>query len=319
MSASTSPPTFPPLMENSHDDGSNAALRVFFMFLCMWEIVYHAARYLLKIGLARFPNRILDSSLFNSADRKHDKNGHNDIGSHTTPGRSPLDDAKHTLLQRGPSYIVSFLHSIYATWRGIMHLYHLWNASNLDKLLIPGKEIIDSYRWAHLHVARTNTLFLSYLIYDLLHILLHYPKLGGVDTIIHHVLFASCSVINGTFGIMPFAFGWLIVGEASTILLNARWFLLKSGRETSALLNKINYSFAATFFLTRIGIYSSGVIHLFYNSLPELRSLPAKTGVPIPFLGMTCGCMLLGWALNILWGYKILSIFGGKKNKKKER
>mmetsp|Transcript_7428 Transcript_7428/g.12935 ORF Transcript_7428/g.12935 Transcript_7428/m.12935 type:complete len:320 (-) Transcript_7428:364-1323(-) len=319
MSASSSPPTYPQFMENSHDDGSIAALQVFFMFLCMWEILYHAAKYLLKIGLARFPNQILDSSLFNSDNRKHDRNPQSNIDNHTTHSRSPLDDAKHTLLQRGPSYIVSFLHSIYATWRGIMHLYHLWNASNLDKLLIPGKEIIDSYRWAGLHVATTNTLFLSYLVYDLLHILLHYPKLGGVDTIIHHVIFASCSVINGTFGIMPFAFGWLIVGEASTIFLNARWFLLKSGRQTSDLLNKINTLFAATFFLTRIGIYSSGIIHLFYNSLPELRSLPTQTGVPITLVGMTCGCMLLGWALNILWGYKILSIVGGKKNRTKEQ
>mmetsp|Transcript_2544 Transcript_2544/g.5431 ORF Transcript_2544/g.5431 Transcript_2544/m.5431 type:complete len:316 (+) Transcript_2544:260-1207(+) len=312
-----STPSYPQFMQNSHDDGSSAALRVFFMFLCMWEIMYHVAKFGLKICLKQYPRQIMDSSLFNGENKKNSNGLTNSSSNGRT--RSPLDDAKHTLLQRGPSYVVSFLHSIYVTGRGIMHLYHLWNATNYDKLLIPGMGVLNSYRWAHLEVARTNTLFLSYLIYDLFHILLQYPKLGGVDTILHHLLFASCSVINGTYGLLVFPFGWLIVGEGSTIFLNIRWFLLKSGRGNSALLDKTNGLFASTFFMTRIGIYSAGVIHLFYNSLPELRSLPAKTGVPIPLLGLTCGCMLLGWALNIVWGYKILAMVTGKTNGKKQQ
>lgn len=321
MSASSA--SYPPLMQNSHDDGSSAALRTLFIFLCMWEILYHIARYLLKICLNRYPNQIMDSSLLliNGGNDKMNDNGHGTNG--TTIQSSPLmEDAKRTLLQRGPSYIVSFLHSIYATIRGIMHLHHLWAASNLDKLFIPPKEIIDGYRWAHLHVAKTNTIFLSYLMYDLFHILLQYPKLGGLDTLLHHVLFASCSVINGTYGIMAFPFGWLSVGEGSTIFLNIRWFLLKSGRGEKKsgvlLLDNINALFAATFFWTRIGIYSLGMVHLFWNSLHELKSLPEVSGVPVPLLGLTCVCMLLGWALNIVWGYKILAMLGGvKKNKKK--
>mmetsp|Transcript_21187 Transcript_21187/g.44730 ORF Transcript_21187/g.44730 Transcript_21187/m.44730 type:complete len:322 (-) Transcript_21187:24-989(-) len=320
MSAST----FPPFLENSHDDGSKAAVRVFFAFLCMWEALYHIARIVLKLGLSKFPHRILDSSLFSTGDDERktngNKNGHHNKSA-TTNRSSRLEDAKRTLLQRGPSYVVSFFHSVYVTGRGFMHLYHLWNASKIEKVLISGKEVLDSYRWAHLDVTRSNTLFLAYLIYDLVHILFQYPKLGGIDTIAHHALFASCSIINGTYGVLPFAFGWLIVGEASTIFLNTRWFLLKSGRESSDLLSKINNLFAATFFLTRIGIYSLGIIDLFYFSFPELQSLPAMSGVPIPFLGMTCGCVLLGWALNFLWGFKIfsmMSMVGGKKKKTKD-
>ncbi|KAL7532311.1 hypothetical protein ACHAXR_004554 [Thalassiosira sp. AJA248-18] len=299
-------------MHRSYDGGGSAAFWVFFVSLCSWEVMYHIAKYSLKVCLDKHPNRILSSSLVKNATKDQGSNGHSN-----GDAQSSLDDAKHTLLQRGPSYIVSFVHSIYATGRGIMHLYNLYNAPGIEKLLIAGKEIQDGYRWAHLQVGETNTVFLSYLSYDLIHILLQYPKLGGVDTIIHHLLFASCSVINGTFGIMIFAFGWLVVGEGSTIFLNIRWFLLKSGRGESDIIGTINRLFAATFFLTRIGIYSVGVVHLFYYNLPELLSLPEKSGVPVPLLGMTCGCMLLGWALNILWGYKILGMVRGKKIKKK--
>ena len=295
---------FPPLMQKSHDDGSEAALQTFFAFILIWEALFHVARFSLKTVLTLYP------SLSAHGSKHHSGNGRIS----TKEQRKLSDSGEHTLLQRGPSYAVSLIHSIVVTGRGVMHLYHLWNASNFDKLLIPGKDLVNSYRSAHLRVTATNTMFLSYLIYDLFHIVMQFPKLGGVDTIMHHLLFALCSVINGTYGIMPFSFGWLIVGELSTIFLNLRWFLLKSGRERTALLDKINGLFAATFFLTRIGIYSAGVIHLFYYSFPELCRLPDESGVPVAFLGLTCGCILLGLGLNILWGYKILGMVTKPKN-----
>ena len=350
-------------MQNSHDDGSTAALRRLYMFLLMWEVMYHVARIFIKVLLEKYPNIVI----INNTEKKDDDNntdsdansatqGSNDTksSSSSTVGNNSNNNKniKQTLLQRGPSYLVSFLHSIITTIRGTMHLYHLWGASNFDKIYIPSKasynaydgSTIITYRWAHLHVATTNTLFLSYLLYDLFHILLQYPRLGGVDTILHHVLFAFCSFINGTYGLMAFQFGWLIVGELSTIFLNIRWFLIKTNNNSSngggscnkssnsnsnssplLLLDKVNGMFAATFFITRIGMYTMGIIHLFYYSYTELRSLPVETGVPISLLGLTCGCMLLGWVLNMLWGYKILAMViddrrgGGSSKKKKEK
>jgi len=135
-----------------------------------------------------------------------------------------------------------------------------------------------------------------------------------------HLIFASLSVVNGTYGLMAFPFGWLIVGEMSTVFLNIRWFLLKSGRGTSSTLDITNKLFAATFFLTRIGIYSAGIIHLFIYSLPELKMLPKESGVPVQLLGLTCGFITLGCGLNVLWGYKILGmVLGKKKSGKKYR
>ena len=399
-------------MQNSHDDGSTAALQILCIFLLMWEIMYHIARICIKKCLDRYPNIIVSSSdssdsvkpnMNNKPQRRRSssddrlgaahlimfiitlltfiitllycvayKEMHtfvedsvpNDglydatfkllhdiskrimfelqydkrlpvalvcsffiIMNYNTTSRgqssvitsSTLNDAKQTLTKRGPSYFISFLHSIYVTYRGINHLYELWYASNLDKLYIPSIEQTDSYRYAHLHVATTNTLFLSYLMYDLVHIIHQYPKLGGVDTIVHHTLFALCSVINGTYGLMAFQFGWLIIGEVSTIFLNVRWFLLKSGRGgESVLLDKVNGLFAITFFISRIGVYTIGIIHLFWYTYDELISLPEVSGVLVSLLSMTCGSMLLGWALNILWGYKILAMVG-KSSKTKSR
>jgi hypothetical protein len=61
MSISSPHYSYPSLIQNSHDDGGSAALRVIFMVLCLWEIMYHVARYLLKIGLAQYPDQVLDS------------------------------------------------------------------------------------------------------------------------------------------------------------------------------------------------------------------------------------------------------------------
>lgn len=360
-------PLLPPILENSHDDGSHAAIQILLLSFCMWETLYRISGLMIKkLLLIRYPNQNqrVDSSSSSSPllmkskengntyddDRcQYSSNNNNGSSSHnntttTNPNKYKLDPTgsaqqqqqlRHTLLHRGPSYLVSFLHSIYATCRGCVHLYQLWNASYIDKLLIPSTAKIttptiatstilsNNYRGAHLNVAQTNIVFLSYLLYDLCHILHQYPKLGGLDTVLHHVLFASCSLINGTFGLMAFCFGWLVVGEGSTIFLNIRWYLLKSetsGETTkttkgqSGMINMINGLFALTFFITRIGIYSAGMIHLFYYSWDELISLPMECGVPWTMLGLTCGCMILGWVLNFIWGYKILSmVVGGSR------
>jgi hypothetical protein len=279
------------LLENSHDDGSAAALQMLVSNFITWEILYQLSQFAIKLFLTKYPQLIVAKKAKGNTD----------------------DDAKTTLIERGPSYVVSLLHSMYVTSRGIMHLHCLWGASNIDKLLINDGD----YRLAHLEVAQTNVLFLAYLLYDLIHIILKFPVLGGFDTIMHHILFAFCSVINGTYGIMPFQFGWLITGELSTIFLNWRWFLLKSGHDSGPLIYNINTMFAASFFLCRIIIYTAGIVHLYFFSLAELKSLllPEVSGVSMSLLGITCGCMVLGWLLNIFWGLKILSKVIGQYTK----
>jgi hypothetical protein len=279
----------PLLLENSHDDGSIGALQMLVSDIFIWEMLYQLSQLAIKVAFVKYPKLIVTKKVNN-------------------------DEAKTTLIERGPSYVVSFVHSMYVTTRGIMHLYSLWDASNIDKLLIARE---GGYRAAHLEVARTNVLFLAYLLYDMIHIVMQYPKLGGVDTMLHHMLFAFCSVINGTYGIMPFQFGWLITGEVSTIFLNWRWFLLKSGRDSGLLIENINIMFAASFFFSRIVMYTAGIMHLYIFSVSELKSLssPEVSGVPMSALGITCGCMLLGWVLNLYWGFKIAKKVAAKEEK----
>ena len=315
-------------MQNSHDDGSPAALRALLLSLLAWEAAYRVAGRALSLLLDRYPRAMLDPSLFARDDDDDDDDedgdgGDGDAREGAGPGASRgvgvgrSEEARRTLVELGPSYAVSLLHSLYATSRGAMHLIHLWDASARDKLVIPERAgdagDPDSYRWAHLLVAETNTLFLSYLLYDLCHVLHRYPRLGGMDTVVHHALFAACALINGTYGLMAFAFGWLAVGEGSTVFLNLRWFAIKSGRGHRPILDTINVLFAITFFYARIGVYTAGVVHLLL--LPQCRgvlmSMPGGTGVPVPLLGLTCGCVLLGWALNMIWGFKIMAMVGG--------
>ena len=272
--------THPLMFEKSHEDGSLGALKMLVSDIFTWEIMYQISQLAIRVAFAKYSDIIVKKKAAN-------------------------DDAKTALIEQGPSYAVSFVHSMYVTARGMVHLYSLWSASNIDKIVIAPEGI---YRAAHLEVARTNILFVAYLFYDMIHILHQYPVLGGGDTMLHHMLFIFCSVINGTYGIMPYQFGWLIFGELSTIFLNWRWFLLKSGRDSGMLLENINSMFAAAFFLCRVCIYTAGVVHLFLFSLPELKSLASeKIGVPIPALVITCGCVVIGWLLNIFWGWKILS------------
>ncbi|KAL3816241.1 hypothetical protein ACHAXA_002187 [Cyclostephanos tholiformis] len=325
---SSRPLHIPPPMHNSHEHGSRAALRVLLASILMWESMYRMSGYAMKFLVDKYPRWILDPSLFPPPDDENDaargKGGVDRIDG------SRSDDARRTLIELGPSYAVSLVHSMYATCRGIMHLYHLWDASSCDKFVIPpggggGEYDVQPshqyHRWAHLLVARTNILFLSYLLYDLCHVLHRYPKLGGIDTVMHHVLFAMCACINGTYGLMAFAFGWLACGEGSTILLNLRWFVIKSGRGSRPILNTINILFAIAFFYVRVGIYTAGVVHLFLLARDDddddvgrsvLWSFQDRTGVPMPLLGLTCGCILLGWGLNLLWGFKIMAMIGGK-------
>lgn len=307
----------PPLMQNSHENGSFAALQLLFTAICAWELIYHFFRFAIKLVLTTHPDWILAESSSNEVNSNESKASGEQNGQPT----SKIHETNRNLIQRGPSYVTSQIHAIYASYRGILHLYNLQSVSNLDKLFIPSQHSINNVttpRWMHLQVATTNTIFLSYLLYDLLHVILQYPKLGGIDTILHHVLFAICSVINGTYGIMAHPFGWLVVGEISTIFLNWRWFLLKSGRRDGDWINVVNGLFAFSFFVTRNVIYTCGMVHLFWTSWEEVKSLPEISGVPLGWFGMTVGCMFLGWALNVVWGWKILNMMisgGGKKRK----
>lgn len=207
---------------------------------------------------------------------------------------------KSLLLSQGPSYVVSIVHSALLGVRGIEHL---------TDFLLPSGEKVNYFEddgigenSIYNKVQTSNLVFFGYLIYDLYHVLLLYPKLGGPDMVIHHLLFMTCCVINGYYRIFPFQFGWLILGELSTFLLSVRWLLIKTGRGSSRMFHAVQLLFAIAFLVIRVIIYDIGVWHMIqnYQTIWDLR-----IRVPAVFLITTTSLILAGAVLNLFWSYKI--------------
>jgi hypothetical protein len=217
------------------------------------------------------------------------------------------------LVSHGPSYICSMVHCLVNGYRGILQLQGLYHAPTDVKLFFPPtpKEFETGIR----NVEVSNTIFFAYLVFDLVHVLRLYPKLGGLDTVIHHLVFLTCSIINGGFGILPYPFCWLIIGEISTIFLNIRWGLIKTGRGDSAIYQLVQYLFALTFFITRVVMYLIGVVELF-GQRSVLMELVSSGRVPGIFMGTTLFFIGAGSVLNLVWFQKIAAMAFSKKKKK---
>lgn len=220
------------------------------------------------------------------------------------------------LVTQGPSYLCSMVHCIVNGYRGILQFRGLYHAPTDVKLFFPPTptEFETSIR----NVEVSNTIFCAYLLFDLVHVLRQYPKLGGIDTVTHHLVFLTCSIINGAYGILPYPFCWLIIGEISTIFLNIRWALIKTGRGNSKLFKPAQYLFALTFFVTRVVVYAIGVVELF-GQRSVLMNLVSSGKIPGILLGTTLLFVGAGSVLNLLWFQKIAAMaFSPQKMKKKQ-
>lgn len=161
--------------------------------------------------------------------------------------------------------------------------------------------------------------------YDLGHVVAAYPQLGGIDTLLHHAAFFVAALVAGSQRAFNFAFGWLVLCEASTPFLNARWFyrtlkkrdsekresekktmsvaLATLGiRDPEKLAKVIDVGFAVTFILTRVVGYGLGFTH-------SLRGLWLGYYAPIqPWAWRTMFSLVgIGGALNLLWASRIVA------------
>ena len=214
-----------------------------------------------------------------------------------------------TLKACAPSYVCSIVHSTVVGVMGVIHLIEMW----------PVNDVMLQLSRASYSIMSTNLIFMGYLVYDICHVLGKYPKLGGADMVAHHCVFVTASMINGNYRIMPFAFGWLIVGELSTIFLNLRWFWIKTGRGHTQAMNVTQILFAISFFVLRVVIYLMGVGHLLYHH-DGLRRLYQEGIVPFVFLSITLTFIVAGSLLNLMWFQKIFQMaFGKAKSKAKSK
>lgn len=216
------------------------------------------------------------------------------------------------LREQMPSYILSTLHALYVTPRGLNHLTTLFRAPIPLKLHNPTiYDSPDAYTLQRTDarffvqiegVTLTNLVLAGYLLSDLIQILRHYPNLGSIDAVLHHITFFYCAAILGHFQLFPFMFGWLIVGESSTPFLNVRWFLIKAGYGHTTFLKVTELIFAFLFFSSRFALYSAG---LFYQ-IAMLPNVPSY--IPNWAVYSAMAFVIIGFFLNVAWLTKILRI-----------
>ena len=223
-------------------------------------------------------------------------------------------EANKKLRRDAASYIVALIHAGIMGTRGPWHMLALINAPVGAKLAMPGAG--SPWVAAASSVETTNLLFLSWLLYDLLHLGLAFPKLGGADSVAHHVGFICASLVCGLHEIFPFPFAWLISGELSSILLNIRWLLINSGRGDTRALLAANNTFVVLFFATRVVGYGAGLAHLWVvrDHLRQLDDVVAR-----PLLLVVLTLVVGGFGLNLMWMFKIVQMLRARPRGKEKR
>lgn len=204
---------------------------------------------------------------------------------------------------QGASYGLSTIHAIAVTILGGLHLTDYFAMTSVRDQMLIFASSHPRNNWLEIlfrFPGNTAAIFAAYLCVDIGHVLAVYPKLGGMDTLIHHVLFLLCAVMGLDRQMMGFAFSTLIVGEASTPFLNAIWFLRTLDMRKSAWFSNSKIGFAAVFGLTRVIVYGYGLYRQFMSVGEMSPELGHKT------LNFVTALMTAGYGLNLFWFYKVV-------------
>lgn len=199
----------------------------------------------------------------------------------------------------GASYLAAFVNAAICSAAGIWVVVSLLHGNNESARLVvqPGE---NATQVAFL----TAKMFLGYLLYDVVHIVTHWPALGGFDMLLHHIGFATLATIGSGFRYCPFVVGWTLSGECSSLFLNYRWYLISTGRGNSRALSRTNALFAISFFLFRVAIFWAGVIHVLLSERPKLVAPPYSA--PAWSANLLTSFLVGGAALNAFWFVKIV-------------
>mmetsp|Transcript_13491 Transcript_13491/g.29240 ORF Transcript_13491/g.29240 Transcript_13491/m.29240 type:complete len:291 (+) Transcript_13491:155-1027(+) len=204
-----------------------------------------------------------------------------------------------------PSYFVSLVHATVVSVRGLQMFVALLDAPP-DVMFSAGLTLYSDPRIST--VERTACVFMAYLVYDLIHVSVSYPKLGGMDMILHHLAFLMAALLSLHYHMLHFPFCWLVLAEMSTVFLNLRWFAIKALSEPhqrdfqQRVLSFLNVLLAVTFGLTRVIVYGVGLAHLALH-LDYIQAPPRFVAIGVFVL------LVAGYCLNILWFRKIIMIW----------
>lgn len=224
------------------------------------------------------------------------------------------------LITLGPSYVVTTIVAAVTGFRGAFHFIGLLNAPAGVQMTGTrfGGDMEPAWVMACAGVEQTNYIFSAYLVQDLVHLIIQYPKLGGLEQLLHHSVFILCCFISGGYQINHFPFAWLILGELSTVLLEARWFLRQMDMGHGALMDFVNMSFAATFGVTRVLVYGWGLVKMLVSN-NVIWEDPGATGLSKTLVMINLVLVVLGYGLNLFWFQKIvaMALRGSKKKEDK--
>jgi hypothetical protein len=227
-------------------------------------------------------------------------------------------DKVEYLVAYGPSYLVSTIHSMILGVLGVQILWSLWYAP-LDYQYAVWDDWVteEGYaRSAYLSFVVCHA-FMAYIVYDLMHVLTNWPQLGGWDTVVHHLLFLWCAVINASMGTLPFPFGWMIICELSTPFLNLRWLLIKTDQGNGHLMSITTILLATSFFFTRILGYGLGLWYLAAN-MERVVAITRQRGFSAAYAWVVFVCLAMGWLLQLAWfvkGLVPITLRLGKRDK----
>ncbi|XP_051134420.1 uncharacterized protein LOC127253731 [Andrographis paniculata] len=139
---------------------------------------------------------------------------------------------------------------------------------------------------------------IGYFLSDLAMIFYHYPALGGVEYVIHHVL-SLCAIIQSLIsGQAQFYILLVLFTESTTPLVNLRWYLDISGRKSS---KTYIYNGVALFFgwlAARIILF----VFFFYHMFVYFDQV--KLVYPLGFYSLLVVPPAMA-AMNVFWFWKI--------------
>lgn len=158
----------------------------------------------------------------------------------------------------GASYAVAFIHAAVVSALGAAQYIAMRDLPESSKAVV---DPADPHHEQSRDAVRLAYIFFGWLLYDLVHVVINYPKLGGADTLAHHLGFLAFSAFSFGYALFPFCSTWLLLSELSSLPLNARWFLIQTGRGDTNLFVAVNAIFALSFAVVRVALFGLGLVH----------------------------------------------------------
>ena len=235
-----------------------------------------------------------------------------------------------------PSYIVSYVHAFFLTWAGWRIVTRLERADLAARAFLYDSAQTDPD--FVFFVELTTLVFFTYVLYDMFHLIIEFPDLGGYDMAAHHVGFLIAAMGAYTYGAYPLVLGWLCTCETSTPVLSARWFVRQMkdidyaqplvdafakaiGMKSRGLVaaNRIEYYIAIVFLFVFVLVRNLGYGWAMAGLFRVARAgdaLEVHAAVPALARHGLCFLTVCGFCLNLMWTHKIVSMALSEKRRK---